>query len=66
AAPGIPAIKARVVGIRRTGPVRRIDVHLADGQPPVEIEVAAETRVERGDWISVTLKTVRLFPVAGV
>lgn len=66
AAPGIPAIKARVVGIRRTGPVRRVDIHLAEGQPPVEIEVAAGTRVEKGDWISVTLKTVRLFPVAGV
>ncbi|QCI69193.1 sulfate/molybdate ABC transporter ATP-binding protein [Phreatobacter stygius] len=66
AAAGIPAIKARVVGIRRSGPARRVDIHLAEGQPPVEIEVGTETRVEKGEWISVTLKTVRLFPVASV
>ena len=61
---GMPAIKARVVGVRRSGPARRVDVVLAEGQPAVEVEVAADLPVDRGEWLSVALKTVRLFPAA--
>ena len=62
--PGTPAVKARVVGVRRSGPARRVDVVLAEGQPAVEVEVPTGLPVDRGEWLSVALKTVRLFPAA--
>jgi sulfate/thiosulfate transport system ATP-binding protein len=59
-------LRARVTGIRRSGPARRLELLLLDGQPPVEIEVPADQRIERGDVVTVALGKVRLFPVAGL
>ncbi len=57
-ASGIPA---RVVAVRRTGPARRAELFLGEGLPPVEIELAADHPVRKGDVLTVTLRTIRLF-----
>jgi sulfate transport system ATP-binding protein len=57
----VSGIPARVVAVRRTGPARRAELFLGEGLPPVEIELAADHPVRKGDVLTVTLHTIRLF-----
>jgi sulfate transport system ATP-binding protein len=55
------AIRARVLGVRRSGSSRRAELSLADGLPSVEIELPEGHSVQRGDVLSVVLTNLRLF-----
>jgi len=55
------AIPARVLAVRRSGAARRAELSLAEGLPPVEIELPTRHKVQRGDILPVVLSTVRLF-----
>ena len=57
-----PRIAATVAGVRRAGAVRRIELRVADGHPPVEAEIAPGRAIARGDAVNFTLKALRLFP----
>ncbi|MDC7786001.1 sulfate/molybdate ABC transporter ATP-binding protein [Rhodoplanes sp. TEM] len=59
------ALAATVIGVRRAGPARRAELRLADGVPPVEIELPADVSVARGDVMHVRLRTMRLFGTDG-
>jgi sulfate transport system ATP-binding protein len=55
------AIRARVLGVRRSRSSRRAELSLADGLPSVEIELPEGHSVQRGDVLSVVLTNLRLF-----
>nr|WP_293425935.1 sulfate/molybdate ABC transporter ATP-binding protein [Phreatobacter sp.] len=57
-----PRIAATVAGVRRAGAVRRVELLVADGHPPVEAEIAPGRVIARGDTVGFSLKTLRLFP----
>jgi sulfate/thiosulfate transport system ATP-binding protein len=55
------AIPARVIAVRRTGPARRVELTLGEGLPPVEIELPLDHAVGKGDVLTITFATFRLF-----
>ncbi len=55
-------IAATVAGIRRAGAVRRVELKIADGHPPVEAEIDPGRAIARGDAVNFSLKALRLFP----
>ncbi|MBL6614086.1 MAG: sulfate/molybdate ABC transporter ATP-binding protein [Reyranella sp.] len=55
------AIRARVLGVRRSGSSRRAELSLADGLPAVEIELPEGRAARRGDVVPVVLTHLRLF-----
>jgi sulfate transport system ATP-binding protein len=57
-----PAVTGEIVGIRRAGPVRRVELRLAPGQPHIEVEVGPGQDVERGAHLAVSFRAFRLFP----
>jgi len=56
------ALAARVSATRRVGQMRRAEIVLAEGLPPVEMALPLEFAVQRGDELRVCLLAVRIFP----
>jgi sulfate transport system ATP-binding protein len=55
------ALPANVVAVRRAGPARRAELHLAEGLPTVEMELPADATLGKGDVVQVALTRLRVF-----
>ncbi|BBF94020.1 sulfate/molybdate ABC transporter ATP-binding protein [Blastochloris tepida] len=55
------ALPANVVAVRRAGPARRAELHLAEGLPTVEMELPADATLGKGDVVEVALTRLRVF-----